>query len=161
MSETTAAALSPAVSSADSPAAQATVAPRRGRASAVLTAARIVLALFFGFSAVAKLVAHESAVESFDRMGWSSGAMYTIGGLEMAGAVALLIPLLSGVAAMAFAGLLAGASIVQLTLLDPVNAVMPALLIAVVVLIARDRRERTAEVVALVRGQGRTRRGGQ
>ncbi|MFD9501703.1 DoxX family protein [Streptomyces sp. NPDC060035] len=153
MSETTAAALSPA--------AQTTASPRRGRVAAVLTAARIVLALFFGFSAVAKLVAHESAVESFDRMGWSSGAMYTIGGLETAGAVALLIPLLSGVAAMAFAGLLAGASIVQLTLLDPANAVMPALLIAVVVLIARDRRERTAELVALVRGRGRTRRRGQ
>lgn len=153
MSETTAAAASPAV--------RATASPGRGRAAAALTAARIVLALFFGFSAVAKLVAHESAVESFDRMGWSSGAMYTIGGLEMAGAVALLIPLFSGVAAMAFAGLLAGASIVQLTLLDPVNAVMPALLIAVVVLIARDRRERTAELVALVRGRGRTRRRGQ
>ncbi|MFE2020747.1 DoxX family protein [Streptomyces sp. NPDC059499] len=153
MSETSAAAASPA--------APATASPRRSRASVVLTAARIVLALFFGLSAVPKLIAHESAVESFDRMGWSSGAMYTIGGLELVGAVALLIPLLSGVAAMAFAGLLAGAAIVQLTLLDPPNAVMPALLIAVVVLIARDRRERTAELVALLRGRGRSRRRGQ
>lgn len=125
--------------------------PRRGRAGAALTVARIVLALFLGFSAVAKLVAHESAVESFGRMGWGSGAMYTIGGLEMAGAVALLIPPLAGVAAMALVGLLAGAAVVQLTLLDPPNAVMPALLVVLVVLIARDRRERTAELVALVR----------
>ncbi|MEK8142626.1 DoxX family protein [Streptomyces sp. M10(2022)] len=129
-------------------------APRRGWAGVALTAARIVLSLFFGFSAVAKLIAHESAVESFGRMGWSSGAMYTIGGLELAGAVALLIPLLAGVAAMALAGLLAGASVVQLTLLDPPNAIMPALLIAVVVLIARDRRERTAGLVALVGRRG-------
>ena len=84
--------------------------------------------------------------------------MYAIGGLELAGALALLIPLLAGVAAIALVGLLAGASVVQLTLLDPPNAVMPALLVVLVVLIARDRRERTAELFALLRGQGRTAR---
>jgi hypothetical protein len=137
------------------------VVPRGRVASAVLTGARVVLALFLGFSAVAKLVAHGSAVESFDRMGWGSGAMYTIGGLELAGAVALLIPLLAGVAAIALVGLLAGASVVQLTLLDPPNAVMPALLIVLVVLIARGRRERTAQLFALLRGSGRAPRAGQ
>ncbi|MEV0490448.1 DoxX family protein [Streptomyces atratus] len=123
----------------------------RSRGAVALTVARVVLALFFAFSASAKLIAHETAIESFDRMGWSHGAMYLIGALEMAGAIALLVPLLSGVAAMAFAGLLAGASIVQLTLLDPVNAIMPALLIGLVVLIAREQRDRTAQLVALVR----------
>ncbi|MGW6896390.1 DoxX family protein [Streptomyces sp. NPDC054919] len=123
----------------------------RGRGAVALTVARVVLALFFAFSAFAKLIAHESAIETFDRMGWSHGAMYLIGALEMAGAVALLVPLLSGVAAMAFVGLLAGASVVQLTLLDPVNAIMPALLIVLVVLIARDRQDGTAQLIALVR----------
>ncbi|MFG2559586.1 DoxX family protein [Streptomyces sp. NPDC048496] len=123
----------------------------RSRGAVALTVARVVLALFFAFSAFAKLIAHETAVDSFDRMGWSHGAMYLIGALEMAGAIALLVPLLSGVAAMAFAGLLAGASIVQLTLLDPVNAIMPALLIGLVVLIAREQRDRTARLVALIR----------
>ncbi|MET7861302.1 DoxX family protein [Streptomyces sp. NPDC005318] len=123
----------------------------RSRGAVALTVARVALALFFAFSAFAKLIAHESAIETFDRMGWSHGAMYLIGALEMAGAVALLVPLLSGVAAMAFVGLLAGASIVQLTLLDPVNAIMPALLIVLVVLIARDRRDRTAQLIGLVR----------
>ncbi|MGW1092528.1 DoxX family protein [Streptomyces sp. NPDC002596] len=123
----------------------------RSRSAVALTVARVVLALFFAFSAFAKLIAHETAIESFDRMGWSHGAMYLIGALEMAGAIALLVPLLSGVAAMAFAGLLAGASIVQLTLLDPMNAIMPALLIGLVVLIAREQRDRTARLVALIR----------
>lgn len=86
---------------------------RRRVGSVTLAGARVVLALFLGFSAVAKLVAHASAVESFDRMGWGSGAMYAIGGLELAGALALLIPLLAGVAAIALVGLLAGASVVQ------------------------------------------------
>ncbi|MFC8229251.1 DoxX family protein [Streptomyces sp. NPDC057287] len=148
MSETTATA-SPAVRT-----------PRRRAASVALTGARVVLALFLGFSAVAKLVAHASAVESFDRMGWGSGAMYVIGGLELAGALALLVPLLAGVAAVALAGLLAGASVVQLTLLDPPNAVMPALLVVLALLIARDRRARTAELFALLRGLA-PRRSGQ
>ncbi|MGW1109214.1 DoxX family protein [Streptomyces sp. NPDC002540] len=123
----------------------------RGGGAAALTVARVVLALFFGFSAFAKLIAHETAIESFDRMGWNQAAMYIIGGLEMAGAVALLIPVLAGVAAMAFCGLMAGASIVQLTLLDRVNAIMPALLIVLLVLIARERRDRTADLFALIR----------
>lgn len=123
----------------------------RSRGAVALTVARVVLALFFAFSAFAKLIAHETAIESFDRMGWSHGAMYLIGALEMAGAIALLVPLLSGVAAMAFAALLVSASIVQLTLLDPVNAIMPALLIGLVVLIAREQRGRTAQLVALIR----------
>ncbi|CAM5591339.1 DoxX family protein [Streptomyces atroolivaceus] len=135
--------------------------PRRRVASAALTGARVALALFLGFSAVAKLVAHASAVESFERMGWGSAAMYAIGGLELAGALALLIPLLAGVAAVALVGLFAGASVVQLTLLDPPNAVMPALLIVLVVLIARDRRERTRELYALLRGRGRVPHAGQ
>ncbi|MGY5029555.1 DoxX family protein [Streptomyces sp. 900116325] len=129
----------------------------RGRGAVALTAARVVLALFFAFSAFAKLIAHESAIESFGRMGWGHGAMYLIGALEMAGAVALLVPLLSGVAAMAFVGLLAGASVVQLTLLDPVNAIMPALLIVLVVLIARDRQDSTAQLIALVRRRAQAR----
>ncbi|MFE9727217.1 DoxX family protein [Streptomyces sp. NPDC005794] len=139
----------------------APAAPRGRVASAALTGARVVLALFLGFSAVAKLVPHASAVESFDRMGWGSGAMYVIGGMELAGAVALLIPLLAGVAAIALVGLLAGASVVQLTLLDPPNAVMPALLVVLVVLIARDRRERTAQLFALLHGRGRAPHAGQ
>ncbi|WP_405661354.1 DoxX family protein [Streptomyces sp. NBC_01166] len=153
--------MSEAVATASLAAPNAPSAPRRRVGSAALTGARVVLALFLGFSAVAKLAAHASAVESFDRMGWGSGAMYAIGGLELAGALALLIPLLAGTAAIALVGLLAGASVVQLTLLDPPNAVMPALLIVLVVLIARDRRERTRELFALLRGQRRTARAGQ
>ncbi|WP_406098032.1 DoxX family protein [Streptomyces sp. NBC_01013] len=131
--------------------APGSAAGRRSRGAVALNVARYVLALFLGFSGIAKLIAHESAVESFDRMGWSHGAMYAIGGLETAGAIALLIPLLAGVAALAFCGLLAGASVVQLTLLDPPNAVMPAVLIGVMALIARDRRAATAALIALAR----------
>ncbi|MFE7354467.1 hypothetical protein ACFU8Q_14965 [Streptomyces sp. NPDC057543] len=79
--------------------------------------------------------------------------MYIIGGLEMAGAIAPLIPVLAGVVAIAFCGPMTGASIVQLTLLDRVNAIIPALLIGLFVLTARERRGRTAELLAYVRGR--------
>lgn len=140
-----------AASTTAAPASRSAAAGRRGRGAVALTVARYALALFLGFSGIAKLIAHESAIESFDRMGWSHGAMYAIGGLETAGAIALLIPVLAGVAAIAFCGLLAGASIVQLTLLDPPNALMPAVLIVVMALIARDRREGTAALFASIR----------
>ncbi|MGW0936423.1 DoxX family protein [Streptomyces sp. NPDC002666] len=143
--------VSPAAGPVPASASASAATGRRGRGAVALTVSRFVLALFLGFSGIAKLIAHESAIESFDRMGWSHGAMYVIGGLETAGAVALLIPVLAGVAAMAFCGLLAGASVVQLTLLDPPNAVMPAVLIVVMVLIARDRRDGTAALIARVR----------
>ncbi|MFF1923374.1 DoxX family protein [Streptomyces sp. NPDC058221] len=146
MSETTTATAAPAAA----PSAGST-GRGRSRGTVALNVARFALALFLAFSGTAKLIAHESAIESFDRMGWSHGAMYAVGGLETAGAIALLIPILSGVAAIAFCGLLAGASVVQLTLLDPPNAVMPALLIVVMVLIARNRQDRTVALVALVR----------
>lgn len=153
MSEITTPVSPSAVPAAAGPAPAPTSAPagHRGRGAVALSVSRYVLALFLGFSGIAKLIAHESAIESFDRMGWSHGAMYVIGGLETAGAVALLIPLLAGVAAIAFCGLLAGASVVQLTLLDPPNAVMPAVLIVVMVLIARDRRDGTAALAARIR----------
>ncbi|MEV0580123.1 DoxX family protein [Streptomyces sp. NPDC050392] len=157
MSQTARAASAPAaaVPAAAAPASEGPVsgasAAGRGRGAVALNVARYALALFLGFSGIAKLIAHESAVESFGRMGWSHAAMYVIGGLETAGAVALLIPLLAGVAALAFCALLTGASVVQLTLLDPPNAVMPAVLVVVMVLIARDRREGTAALVARFR----------
>ena len=54
-----------------------------------------------------------SAVEGFDRMGWGSAGMYAIGALELAGGIALLIPVLQSVAAMALSGLMVGAFVVQ------------------------------------------------
>lgn len=69
----------------------------RGRGARIsLRALQIVIALFYAFaSALPKLIAHPSAVESFDTLGWGSAGMYTIGALELAGAIGLLIPALA------------------------------------------------------------------
>ncbi|MER6345639.1 DoxX family protein [Streptomyces sp. NPDC001595] len=120
-----------------------------------LRALQVVLALFFGIaSALPKLIAHSSAVEPFEEMGWGDAGMYTIGALELAGAVALLVPVLQSVAAASLGGLMVGAFVVQLTVFDGENAATPLVLLAPLALIAWARRGHNAE---LLRSLGRLR----
>ncbi|WP_261718082.1 DoxX family protein [Streptomyces sp. FZ201] len=143
MSETTAPAAAPVV------AESATARGRRARIA--LRALQIVLALFYGIaSALPKLIGHSSAAEIFDELGWGSTGMYTIGALELAGAVALLIPVLQSVAAIALSGLMAGAFVVSLTAFDGENAATPLILIVPLALIAWARRGSNADLLRLV-----------
>ncbi|MFF8589870.1 DoxX family protein [Streptomyces sp. NPDC015220] len=131
-----------------------TTAPAPSLALRALRVVQVLLALFFGLaSALPKLIAHPSAVESFDRMGWSSAGMYAIGALELAGGVALLVPVLQSVAATALSALMVGAFVVQLTAFDGQNAATPLVLIVPLALIAWTRRGHNAELLRLVRRQ--------
>ncbi|MGW1254318.1 DoxX family protein [Streptomyces sp. NPDC002513] len=155
MSETAAPARRAASTSVPGP-APAPVRPsanrgRSRRAEISLRALHIVLALFYGLaSALPKLIAHPSAVESFDRIGWGSTGMYIIGSLELAGAVGLLVRLLSSVAAVALSGLMVGAFVVQLTVFDGQHAATPLILIVPLTVIAWARRHRTADLARRV-----------
>ncbi|MFJ7148272.1 DoxX family protein [Streptomyces sp. NPDC100445] len=128
--------------------------PTTGRARGLRIALRtvqVLLALFYGLaSALPKLIAHPSAVESFDRIGWGSGAMYTIGALELAGAVALLIPVLQSLAALALGALMVGAFVVQLTAFDGQNAATPLILLIPLLVIAWARRRHTRDLLDLL-----------
>ncbi|MET9733669.1 DoxX family protein [Streptomyces sp. NPDC006458] len=154
MSETTApvtaAASAVSVTSGTTVAESAIARGRRARIA--LRGFQIVFALFFGIaSALPKLVGHSSATEIFDRMGWSSAGMYTVGALELAGAIALLVPVLQSVAAMALSGLMVGAFYFQMTAFDGENAATPLILIVPLALIAWARRGHNAELLRLVR----------
>ncbi|MER5910283.1 DoxX family protein [Streptomyces sp. NPDC001982] len=148
MSETTA-----PVTSAASAASVAESATARGRRARIaLRGLQVLLALFYGIaSALPKLIAHSSAVESFDKIGWGSAGMYTIGALELAGAVALLVPRLQSVAAIALSALMVGAFIVQLAVFDGQYAATPLILIVPLALIAWARRGQNVELLRLVR----------
>ncbi|UXY26925.1 DoxX family protein [Streptomyces sp. HUAS TT20] len=125
---------------------------RGNRARIALRTVQVLLALFYAVaSALPKLIAHPSAVESFDKIGWGSTGMYTIGALELAGAVALLIPVLQSVAAVALSALMVGAFIVQLTVFDGQYAATPLILIVPLTLIAWARRGHNAELLQLLR----------
>lgn len=128
------------------------VSARGRRAWIALRVLQVVLALFFGVaSALPKLIAHPSAAESFDKLGWGSAGMYTIGLLELAGAVALLIPVLQSVAAMALGALMVGAFVVQVAAFDGQYAATPLILIVPLTLIAWARRGHNADLLRLVR----------
>ncbi|MFF7792562.1 DoxX family protein [Streptomyces sp. NPDC007991] len=125
---------------------------RGRRARIALRGLQVLLALIFGIaSAVPKLIAHPSAAESFEKLGWGSAGMYTIGVLELAGAVALLIPVLQSVAAMALGALMVGAFIVQITVMDGQYAATPVILLVPLALIAWARRRHNADLLRLLR----------
>ncbi|MEY9990552.1 putative membrane protein [Streptomyces sp. V4I8] len=123
---------------------------RGRRARIALRGLQVLLALFTGIaSAVPKLIAHSSAAESFDELGWGSTGMYIIGALELAGAIALLIPVLQSLAAMAFIALMVGA-FVQVAVFDGQYAATPLILIVPFALIAWVRRDSNTELLRLL-----------
>ncbi|MGW2618456.1 DoxX family protein [Streptomyces sp. NPDC001500] len=147
MSETTAPA-APAAPGASSAASAA----RGRRARIALRTVQVLLALFYGIaSALPKLIANSYAVDSFERIGWGSTGMYVIGALELVGGVALLVPVLQSVAAVALSALMVGAFVVQMTVFDGENAATPLILIVPLVLIAWARRDSIKDLLNLVR----------
>ncbi|GAA2595698.1 MULTISPECIES: DoxX family protein [Streptomyces] len=125
---------------------------RGRRARIALRGLQVLLALFYAIpSALPKLIAHPSAAESFEKLGWGSAGMYTIGALELAGAIALLIPVLQSVAAMALSALMVGAFIVQVAVFDGQYAATPLILIVPLALIAWARRGHNADLMRLLR----------
>ena len=124
---------------------------REHRARTVLLTLQIVLALFYAFaSATPKLLGISAASDSFDKIGFGDWFMYLTGALEFAGAVALLIPVLYQVAAVAMIGLMVGATVTQLTVFDGRNAATPIILILPLAVIAWARRDSTAALLALL-----------
>jgi uncharacterized membrane protein YphA (DoxX/SURF4 family) len=118
-----------------------------------LRALQVILALFFVVaSAAPKLIAHSSATQSFEDIGFGMWFMYVVGILELCGGVALVIPLLSGISALALIGLMIGAFITQLTVFDGEYAATPLLLMAPLALIAWGRRETLPRLAARLRG---------
>ena len=152
MSETTAS-VSTAASASSRPVVIAESATARGRRARIaLRGLQVLLALFYVIaSALPKLIAHPTAAEGFAEMGWGSTGMYIIGALELAGGIALLIPVLQSVAAMALSGLMVGAFVVTLTYFNGENAATPLILIVPLALIAWARRGHNAELLRLVR----------
>ncbi|MEU6845109.1 DoxX family protein [Streptomyces sp. NPDC046716] len=135
---------------AAAPTAAAPVRSRRARIA--LTTTTVVLAAFFAVaSALPKLFAVSAAVESFDTIDWGATGMYLIGALELAGAVALLVPVLSGVAPIALSALMVGACVTQIVAFDGENAATPLILMVPLAVLAWARRGKNRELLALVR----------
>ncbi|KII00249.1 hypothetical protein LP52_02785 [Streptomonospora alba] len=127
--------------------------PKRGRAlEIILWAAQILLAAFFLFQGGTKLVGAEDAVRLFDDIGLGQWLRYVTGICEVAGAVGLLIPRLSGLAALGLLGVMVGATISNLATPGyQAFAVQTVLLGIVFALVAWGRRPQTRALAAMLR----------
>lgn len=122
----------------------------RGRAASVtLWTLQILLGLLFAFAGISKLLAlSPEVVTQFARIGAGSWFRDFVGALELAGAIGLLLPRLSGLAALGLAGVMVGAILVHVLVLPPVSlALIPAAFGAVLGGIAAARRSEIRAVL--------------
>jgi hypothetical protein len=129
--------------------------PRR-LISTLLWAAQILLAAFFLFgAALPKLAGSHSMVHEFALIGAGQWFRYLVGVAELAGAIGLLTPWFGGLAAAGLAADMAGATIVNATVLHNttygVNVWMTAALCAMFALIAYGRRQQIKGLAAAIR----------
>lgn len=106
-----------------------------------------VLALGFALSGLMKLSGAPEAVAIFEAMGTAGWMPYVIGLLEIIGAIGLLIPRVTGVAAVAFVALMVGAVLSHLIVGvgSPVAAIVLLILSA---LVAYGRRASISHLLA-------------
>jgi putative oxidoreductase len=128
-------------------------APAPGRARTVtLWVVQVLLALMFLFTAaIPELAGERTGVEIFTEIGIGQWFRYLVGMLELAGGIGLLIPRLSGPAALGLVGVMVGATFTQLFILDSVLlAITPAVVGVLLAFVAWTRR---AQIAALLRGR--------
>ncbi|MQA14275.1 MAG: DoxX family membrane protein [Pseudonocardiaceae bacterium] len=101
---------------------------------------QVAIAALFLFGGGMKLAGAPPMVELFDEIGFGQWFRFVTGGLEIVGAVALLIPRLVAYGALLLAGVMAGAVVTELALGGPVLA--PLAYLVVTAIIAWGRRDR-------------------
>lgn len=115
----------------------------RGWATAwhvTLWALQVLLAAMFLFAGGQKLIGTQPMVELFTEIGIGQWFRYLTGGLEIVGAVALLIPRLAAHGALLLAGVMVGAVFTDLMLgVSPLSA---AVLLVISAIVAWGRRDR-------------------
>jgi uncharacterized membrane protein len=117
-------------------------APAARATNIALWVLQAVLAFQFAGGGLVKLTGSPEMVDLFARIGAGQWLRYVVGTLEVAGAVGLLVPRLSGLAALGLAGLMVGATATNLFILAE-NAWLPIGLLLASILIAGGRWSRT------------------
>lgn len=128
-------------------------APTAARAAnAGLWTLQVILAAVYAFSAYGKLTATAQNVAGFEAMGLGTTGMYIIGALELAGAIAMFVPRLTGLAALCFVALMVGAvTMTAATLGVGTLLVLPAVVGLLAAVVAWGRRDSTRRLVAQLR----------
>lgn len=121
---------------------QTTPAPESARRRTLLLALwaiQLLLAFQFAGAGVFKLSGAPEMVELFAAIGAGQWLRYVVGGLEVAGAVGLLIPRLAGLAALGLSALMVGAAITNLVILETAPW-LPLALLLLCLLVVWGRR---------------------
>ena len=117
----------------------------------VLWTLQVLLAAVYAFSAWGKLTADAQNVAGFAAMGLGNTGMYIIGALELAGAIAMFVPVLTGLAATCFVALMTGAVVLTLMMGGGALAAIPATVGVVAAIVAWERRDSTRRLVGQLR----------
>lgn len=129
----------------------APTASRERALNIVLWVLQVLLALTFAMAGLVKVVGDPAMVEMFATIGIGQWFRYVVGALEIAGAVGVLIPRLSGLAALGLVCLMVGATLTNLFVLAA-SPLLTVVLLLVGALVAWGRWPRTR---ALLGGLGR------
>jgi putative oxidoreductase len=123
-----------------------------GRAvGAMLWVAQVLIAVAFLAASYPKVTLDPMAVEGFATMGFSTVGTLIIGCLEVAGAIGLLVPRLTGLAALGVVALMIGATVATTLTMGVLPALMPAVLGVMGALVAQSRWDQTVEHISSVR----------
>lgn len=120
-----------------------------GRAASIaLWVLQVLIAAVFVFASIPKITLDPMATEGFAVLGIGSTGTLLIGLCELAAAVAMFVPRLTGLAAACSVVLMVGAVLVSLAFYGPAMAVLPGVVLVMVAIVAWARR---AGIVALLR----------
>ena len=112
-----------------------------------LWAVQVVLAAMFLLAGGSKLAGATAMVALFDAIGIGQWFRYVTGGIEVASAVALLVPALAPFGAVALAATMIGAVVTHLFVVGGSPAV-PAVLLLASLAVAWARRDQLARVLS-------------
>jgi len=130
--------------------------PARLALEVVLWAVQLYLVYFFvTVGALPALTAESGAQDTFEKIGIGLWFMYLTGTLELLGAIALLTPWFSGLGALGLMGVMTGACITHLTLMDGKGVEGPALMLIPLAVVAVGRWGTVTQLLGRLRGGGR------
>jgi uncharacterized membrane protein YphA (DoxX/SURF4 family) len=108
---------------------------------------QILLALQFAMAGLAKVGGDPAMVEMFAAIGIGQWFRYAVGALELSGAIGVLVPRISGLAALGLVFLMAGATLTNLFVLHESPFLTIGLLV-VSALVAWGRWPQTRDLIA-------------
>ncbi|MGH3714074.1 MAG: DoxX family protein [Micromonosporaceae bacterium] len=120
-------------------------------ANAGLWVLQVLLAASFALGGINKVIGEAQTVAGFNQIGGGDWFRIAIGIIELAGAAGLLIPRLSGLAALGIVALMVGAVVLHIVIMHGELVYVPATVGVFAAVVAWGRRGRTAELLQLVR----------